>query len=169
MGMRAVTLRGLASLALATLLAAPAWAGEPTLTLEGMTFVGTRREQTEILVEAERAELDPKEDVAHLTTVHARLSGDDGTRGLDLRCQRGRFQLATSDFTAEGDVRGVFADGRRFRGPTLVYEAERDMAWTNDPVEIVDGGQIFRGGGFRYWVKTGRLRLVSGAGVVEAP
>lgn len=122
----------------------------------------------EIVLEADTAEVDPATEIAGLETVHAQLSADDGSVSLDLTCDEGEFDLRTSQFVAKGDVRGRLADGRSFRGPWLRYDSDTGVAFTDAPVEITDGSRTFRGGGFRYHVRDGRLRLTSGASVEEA-
>ena len=134
-----------------------------------MTFVSTHGALTEIVLEAETAQVDVATDIAGLQRVHAVLSGEDGSVSLDITCDEGEFDLRTSHFVAKGDVRGRLGDGRSFRGPWLRFNSETGIAFTDAPVEITDGTRTFRGGGFRYHVRDGRLRLTSGASVEEAP
>lgn len=146
---------------------APARATEPPLLIRGMTFVSTQGALTEIVLEAENARIDADSEIADLDRVHALLSAPDGSVSLDLTCNEGEFDLRTSHFVAKGDVRGLLADGRSFRGPWLRFDHDTGIAFTDAPVEITDGSRTFRGGGFRYHVREGRLRLTSGASVEE--
>ena len=45
---------------------------------------------------------------------------------------------------------------------------ETGIVTTNAPVQITDKGGTYRGGGFRYFVRENRFRLMGGASVVQA-
>lgn len=141
----------------------------PPMLLSRMTFVSATGEESELLVEAAQAVVDTQTNRAQLESVHAQWMGDDGQVSLDLTCERGEFDLATNDFVAIGDVQGRLADGRRFEGPWVRYDRAGDVAFTDAPVTILDDATTLRGGGFRYSVGDGRLRLTKGASVVEKP
>jgi hypothetical protein len=64
-------------------------------------------------------------------------------------------------------VRGVLGDGRRFVGPWLRYDRTRGVAYSEAPVQILEGDRVLRGGGFEYHVRERRLRLKAGAKVEE--
>jgi LPS export ABC transporter protein LptC len=157
-----------------TMLAALAWVAAgagaragPPLRIGGMTFVASTGPVTELLVEAEEARVDIAGNRAHLDAVSAQWAGADGRTSLELRCERGEFDLVTNDLVAIGDVRGRLGDGREFRGPWLRYDRANGVAFTDAPVVIVDRGRQLRGGGLRYHVRDRRLRLTAGASVVE--
>jgi LPS export ABC transporter protein LptC len=149
-------------------LALPA-AATPPMQLTDMTFVSTAGSVNELVVEATHATVDAATNHAELDSVRAEWAGANGETSLELTCDRGEFNLATNDFVAIGDVRGRLADGRRFEGPWLRYDRAKGVAFTDAPVTILDADRTFRGGGFRYHVREGRLRLTAGASVVEAP
>ena len=149
--------------------AAAATAAPPPMRITTMTFVASDGGVREILVSADRATVRLEADRADLEGVHAEWAGDDGQISLELRCERGEFDLATKDLIAVGDVRGRFRDGREFRGPWLRFDRAKGVAFTDAPVTIYDQGRTLQGGGLRYHIRDRRLRLTAGASVVETP
>ena len=149
-------------------LSSPA-AADPPLILSGMTFVSSQGSIHRVVVEAASAILYPDTNMVELGGgVHATLEGREGSESLDLRCERGEYDLNSNDFLALGSVEGRFADGRTFRGPWMRYEAEEGLALSDAPVEIIDGPQTLVGQkGLRYWVRDERLQLRGGASVRE--
>jgi hypothetical protein len=141
----------------------------PPMRLTRMTFVSSSGAFTEITVEAEGGVVDTDRNRAALEKVHAQWNGSDGRSSLDVICDRGEVDLATNDFSALGNVHGRLADGRRFEGPWMRYDRAKGMAYTDAPVLILDQGRTLKGGGFRYRVRDGRLRLTAGASVVDEP
>lgn len=137
--------------------------------LSRMTFVSADGSATELTVEADAGLVDSQTNRAQLQQVHAQWAASDGQKSLDVVCERGEVNLATNDFVALGNVRGVLGDGRRFQSPSMHYDHAKGDAYTDTPVEIFDQGRTLRGGGFRYHVRDGKLRLTSGASVVEKP
>jgi LPS export ABC transporter protein LptC len=142
------------------------------LTVEGMTFVASSGSQNDAIVEAGRAEVARSDRVVRLATVHARLGKAAGATsgaagGLELHCDRGSFELDSGDLTAEGNVRGVTADGRRFETQHVVYHRKNGRVSTRSPVVIRDGFGTIRGAGFEYWVRENRFRLIGGASVEQ--
>lgn len=171
--------RGLAGLALAVAVSlllgfppAPASAQEDaeriTLELGGMTYVASAGAANEMVIDAEHATVHPDTEVAELRTMHAVIApAEEGGGGLDMTCDRGTFELGSGDFVAEGDVRGVTGDGRRFRTTRLRYHHDEGLAVAEVPVEIRDAAGTYRGGGFRYWVRENRFVLSGGATVEQ--
>lgn len=162
--------------ALALLLLAPAAPaaeedGSPVLRLETVTYVASEAGRRRMVLDAERARLRPEARVLHLEAVRAHVlsGGSARAEGLELRCDRGRFDLATRDFVAEGNVRGVTGDGRRFRTARLRYDHEARRVTTDAAVVLRDATGTYRGGGFRYDVDEARFRLLGGATVVQEP
>jgi len=156
----------------------PARAAEPEpiataeLSVQGMTYVASTGSRNEVVVEAGSARLDREEQVAQLEEVHARVgsfAASGAAGGIELRCARGSFDLARGDLTAEGDVRGTTADGRRFETERLVYRRDTGRVTTRAPVVIRDAFGTLRGAGFEYWVRENRFRLIGGASVVQGP
>jgi len=146
--------------------------GGSELSVEGMTYVGSTGAHNEVVVEAERARLGRGEGVAHLEEVHARIgsfaadaSAGTNAGGLELRCDRGSFDLEKGDLDARGNVRGRTADGRRFETESLVYDRASARVTTRAPVVIHDDFGTLRGAGFEYFVRENRFRLTSGATV----
>jgi LPS export ABC transporter protein LptC len=173
---RLLQLAAFGCLLLATSL--PARAADPEidamadLEVEGMTYVASAGARNEVIVEAGRGRLGRGEQVARLEDVHARVgsfasAGEAG--GLELRCDRGSFDLERGDLTAEGDVQGKTADGRRFQTERLVYRRDTGRVTTRAPVVIRDAFGTLRGAGFEYWVRENRFRLIGGASVVQGP
>jgi LPS export ABC transporter protein LptC len=147
---------------------------EADLTVEGMTFVASAGSQNDAIVEAGSASLGRSDRVARLTAVHARVGKAAGATseslgGLELHCERGSFDLESGDLTAEGNVRGVTADGRRFETQRVVYRRATGRVSTQSPVVIRDGFGTIRGAGFEYWVRENRFRLIGGASVEQGP
>lgn len=142
------------------------------LEIEGMTFVASAGQENDAIVEAERASFERSDRVARLTRVHARVGKAAGAAtasagGLDLQCERGSFDLASGDLTAEGNVRGVTEDGRRFETQHLVYRRSTGRVSTRSPVVIRDAFGTARGAGFEYWIRENRFRLIGGASVEQ--
>lgn len=133
-----------------------------------MTFASSEGGRTEVVLRAARATLDPSVEVADLEDVRVRLSKPDGGIELELSCERGRVDLASSDFEARGHVEGRTADGRRFATAWMRYDDARGLAYTDADVEIEEGSTRFRGSGLRYYVQEGRLQLLK-ASVVQSP
>jgi LPS export ABC transporter protein LptC len=176
MPFRALTL--LAAFALPLCLAQNPAAAEATdaleadLSVEGMTFVSSAGSQNDAIVEAARASLGRADRVAHLSAVHARVGKAAGaTRGtlggLELHCDRGSFDLDSGDLSAEGNVRGVTADGRHFETQHVVYTRATGRVSSRAPVLIRDAFGTIRGAGFEYWVRENRFRLIGGASVEQ--
>lgn len=142
---------------------------DPPLKLSGMTFVSSEGTVHRVVVRAATAILYPDTNLVELEGgVHAQLEGSEGSKSLDLRCERGEYDLSSNDFFAVGTVEGRFADGRTFRGPWMRYQADQGLAFSDAPVEIVDGLQTLVGQkGLRYWVRDERLQLRGGASVRE--
>lgn len=142
-------------------------AAGPPMRLSKMIFLASSENITEVRVEADSGVIDEVANKAHLDTVHAEWAGADGKPSLELTCETGELDLETNDLIASGNVHGVLADGRRFVGPSLRYDRERGVAFTDAPVEIIENDRVLTGGGFRYHVRDRRLRLTGGARVEE--
>lgn len=149
----------------------------PVFELKHMTYVASDGPVNELVLDARTAQVFPAQNEAHLQDVHAHLQAPgDGSaaagpsRGsIDMRCDRGTFSIATGDFVAEGNVRGITGDGRRFQTTRLDYDRSEGLVTTDHPVVIQDETGTYRGGGFRYYVRDNRFRLVGGAEVLQEP
>lgn len=135
------------------------------LAVTGMTFVQSQGETAAMVVEAERGRLDPESQVVHLEAVQTRVEGTAERSGFELTCDEGELVLDTHALLASGNVRGRTADGRSFSTSWVRYDPKRDLAYTDAPVEILEASGSLRGGGFRYYVREGRFRLLGGATV----
>lgn len=159
----------LAFLAVSAVSAAPAsYAQAPPLDLTGMTFVSSTDDDTEVVVRAETARYRPDADVADLDRVTAFVHPSPG-KTIEIRCDEGTLNLDSNSFWARGNVRGRTDDGREFRAPWVRYSHEEGLLYTNAPVRIAEAGTTLEGGGFRYYVREDRFRLLGGATVVQEP
>jgi LPS export ABC transporter protein LptC len=145
--------------------------GDPgqVLHVKGMTFVASEASENEIMLRAERARFYPARQVADLEEVHVTVAPGPGRTGFEMRCERGRLNLATQSFVAEGRVSGTIEGGRRFEAQWVAYDDETRVLYTDEPVVIVERGGSYRGGGFRYFVDEQRFRLEGGASIVREP
>ncbi len=135
-----------------------------------MTFVASRESDNEVVVRAEHAVFDPDTRTARLDQVHAQVNESEGGVSFEMSCDHAELDVDTSDFVAEGNVRGTTADGRRFSGNQVSYDNDKGLLFTDTPVLIEEAsGIFFRGGGFRYQVKDQHFRLLGGASVVQQP
>jgi LPS export ABC transporter protein LptC len=145
--------------------------GDPgqILHVVGMTFVASEGSENEIMVRAARARFYPEHQVADLEEVVVSVAPGRGRTGFEMHCERGRLNLATQSFVAEGKVAGTIEGGREFQARWVAYDDDKRVLYTDEPVVIVDRGGSYRGGGFRYFVDEQRFRLQGGASVVQEP
>jgi LPS export ABC transporter protein LptC len=173
----AISGRDVLACALLLLAAAPAGSAPEApetppqpLVLHGITYVASDEERNELVLEAAIAHVHLDAQRIDLEGVHVKMGskapGGVKGGGVDVECDRGTFDLETRDFDAAGNVRGVTADGRRFRTEALHYRADRQLVTTNSRVVIRDDAGTYQGGGFDYWVREDRFRLRGGASVV---
>ena len=139
------------------------------LHVTGMTFVSSRGSASELVLNAQRAELRPDTNLAVLDDVHVRATDPDQARSFDMRCNRGELDVETNDFLAEGDVSGTTGDGQRYRTAWVRYDHERGLLYTDAPVAMEDGSGSFRGDGFRYDTRKRSFRLLGNVSVVQKP
>ena len=143
-------------------------ADAPPLDVQGMTFVSTRGGETDVVVHAEEARFRPAADVADLTVVRAQIStGDEPGSRIAIECDEGTLNLKSNSFWARGNVQGRTSDGREFSAPWARYDHTDGMLFTDAPVVMSEAGTKIRGGGFRYYVREQRFRLLGGAEVVQ--
>jgi hypothetical protein len=164
----------------AAALALPAVAETPPavgLTLDGMSYVLSHGDAVDLLVEAHRAEISPRNGRVDLSGVRARIASQGGgarlrggardAGGLELVCERGELDLETREFVASGRVAGRMLDGRTLRTERLRYRHAQGVLSSDAPVLLSDGAGEYRGGGFQYWVREDRFRLTGGARIVQ--
>jgi len=131
------------------------------LRVTGMTFVASRGDVSEFVLRAERAVFLPAKNVVELEDVEVvseDTAGNDSA--FEVRCDRGELNVETSDFLAEGNVRGTTGEGQLYTAPWVRYEHEKALLFTDAPVRMQDNAGRFRGDGFRYFVKQRRFRLL---------
>jgi len=133
----------------------------------GMTFVVSRADEGDMVLEARTATLHPATNLAELH--EAKLRATNGSRGFDVHCDRGELDLNSNDFLAEGNVHGSTVDGQRYAAPWVRYERARELLYTDAPVVLEDGGGTLRGDGFRYHVRERRFELLGNVSVVHRP
>lgn len=157
------------SVLLAVFLPLAALAEAPVLHITGMTFVESRGSASEVVLRAGHAQMQSDSDRIQLQQVHATVSSRGEQPAFDVTCERGELNLETSDFFAEGDVRGTTYSGRIFTTAWVRYDHTEEVLYTDAPVVITEGSSSYRGGGFRYHVPQRRFRLLGGASVVQKP
>ena len=139
------------------------------LDLTRLTYVDSEGKRRGVVLQAEEARVMPRTEQVVLRQVALQLATADDKGRLELSCQHGQLDLKAGDFVGIGNVRGLTPDGRRFETERLHYDHEAGLVTTDAPVVIRDGGSALRGGGFRYQVREGRLKLLGGASVVTDP
>lgn len=160
--------------AAAAFLAIHANAEAPTasLSIDRMSYALSRGGANELIVEADRAQLAQPDGSVELEGVRARLGSYAGAQaaagGLEFRCEEGTLDPRSGQFRARGRIEGRTGDGRDFRTERLDYRHDQGLVSTDAPVWIRDAAGTYRGGGFRYWVRQNRFRLVGGASIVQA-
>ena len=139
------------------------------LRVTGMTFVGSRSGSGDFVLYAERAMFFPDENIAKLEDVEVFSGvGSDGDREFEVRCDRGELDVVTSNFLAEGNVRGKTSAGQFYQAPWVRYEHDQSLLYTDAPVTMRDDTGRFRGDGFRYYVKQGRFRLLGNVSLEQS-
>lgn len=162
--------RALAAAASGILLAGLSSAGEsPGLRITGMTFVGSRGDESQLVVRAERAFFHPDSGLADLEVVRAQVSDAEKGESFQMQCDRAELNVETSDFTAIGNVKGLTGDGQRYSAPWVRYVHASSMLQSDAPVTLVDGGSTFRGDGFRYHIDERRFELLGNVVMEQTP
>ena len=142
-------------------------AATPPLDITGMTFVSSTTAEAEVVVHAETAQYRPDLDVAELVVVKASVATGTEGRKLDIECDEGTLDLKSNSFHARGNVKGRTEDGQQFKAPWVRYDHDEGLLFTDAPVLLIESGTKLQGGGFRYFVKEERFRLMGGATVVQ--
>jgi len=141
----------------------------PGLRVSGMTFVGSRGDQSELVVRSETAFFHPDTGLANLEVVRALVSDARKGESFQLQCDRAELDIETNDFTATGNVRGLTGDGQRYSAPWVRYEHASSTLSTDSPVTVVDSGGTFRGDGFRYHIDERRFELLGNVVMEQTP
>ena len=140
----------------------------PGLRVSGMVFVGSRGDQSELVVRAETALFHPDSGMADLEVVRAQVSDAEKGESFQMQCDRAELDVETNDFTATGNVKGLTGDGQRYSAPWVRYEHEASLLQTDAPVTVVDSGGTFRGDGFRYYIEERRFELLGNVVMEQA-
>lgn len=156
-------------LAVAALLAGTSKAGSPLLEVDAMTFVASRESSNEIVLRAVHARFDTEDERVYMEDVQARVEPSGHAGYFDIRCDTAQLDLETNDLEARGNVRGQTDGGREFSAAWVKYDDEAGLLFTNARVLISEDAITYRGGGFQYFVRERRFRLLGGASVVQEP
>jgi hypothetical protein len=136
-----------------------------------MSYVLSRGDAIDLVVQARRAEISPTSGRVELAGVRARIAGPHADRReagrLELVCDRGELDLETREFLASGHVAGRMQDGRTLATERLRYVHALGVVSSDAPVVLSDEAGEYRGGGFQYWVRDDRFRLTGGARIVQ--
>jgi LPS export ABC transporter protein LptC len=144
-------------------------AGESAgLRVSGMTFIGSRGDQSELVVRADTAFFHPDSDMADLEVVRAQVSDAKKGESFQMQCDRAELDIETNDFTATGNVKGLTGDGQHYSAPWVRYEHASSMLQTDAPVTVLDSGSTFRGDGFRYHIEERRFELLGNVVMEQA-
>jgi len=139
---------------------APRPASAVDLILSQMTYVDSDAGQPGVVLEAERARIEQGREFAHLEGVRLDAAGGGGNASLKLTCDRALLNLTTSDFRAEGNVRGETADGHRFKTEAADFRHAARAIESRSSVDIVDPlGTRLEGSGFHYDVRLRRMKM----------
>jgi len=149
--------------------ATSAGASDSEIQVDGMTFVASRDDVSEVVVHARSARFHTQTEIAELKHVRTTVASGGDRLGFEMECERGELDLDTNDFLAEGNVEGRTDGGREFFADWVRYDHAAGVLFTDAPVLIRDGTGTYRGGGFRYHVEERRFRLLGGARVVQGP
>ena len=140
------------------------------LEVQGMTFSASREDGGEIVLSSHSAEFESETRQAVLFDVDAHVAlADDEVPSFSLVCDRAELNLDTSDFRANGDVRGKTASGERYSAEWVRFDPEADLLYSDSPVEVSNGATLLRGDGFRYDLIEERLKLLGNVSVVHRP
>jgi len=132
----------------------------PGLRISGMTFVGSRGDQSELVVRADTAYFQPDSDLADLQVVRAEFSDEKKGESFRLKCDRAELDVETNNFIATGNVTGLTGDGQRYSAPWVRYRHEDSLLETDSPVTVTQDGRTLRGDGFRYHIEEQRFELL---------
>ena len=150
-------------------LASPAAPPRTSLQVTGMTFVGSRADEQEVVLRSRVAWLRPEANLAELLDVSAVVTASEPGSSFAMTCSRVELDIETNDFLAEGEVEGETSDGQRYSADWVRYEHEQGLLFTDAPVKMVDARGSFRGDGFRYHVRERRFELLGNVRVEQRP
>ena len=153
----------------ALIVGAAAADGSPGLRITGMTFVGSRGVESELVVRATTALFHPDSNLADLEDVRATVSDETKGESFAMSCDTAALNVETNDFTATGNVKGVTGGGQRYQAPWVRYDHASSLLLSDAPVTVVGATGTLRGDGFRYHVDERRFELLGNVTVVQEP
>ncbi len=153
----------------ALIVGAAAADGSPGLRITGMTFVGSRGVESELVVRARTALFHPDSNLADLDDVRATVSDETKGESFSMSCDTAALNVEANDFTATGNVRGVTGDGQRYQALWVRYDHAASLLLSDAPVTVVDATGTLQGDGFRYHVDERRFELLGNVTVVQEP
>jgi LPS export ABC transporter protein LptC len=153
----------------AQIVGAAAADGSPGLRITGMTFVGSRGAESELVVRATTALFHPDSNLADLDDVRATVSDETKGESFAMSCDTAALNVETNDFTATGNVRGVTGDGQRYQAPWVRYDHASSLLLSDAPVTVVGATGTLQGDGFRYHIDERRFELLGNVTVVQEP
>jgi LPS export ABC transporter protein LptC len=140
---------------------------DAVLRVTGMTFVGRQGADAELVLHSERAFFHPDTDTAELESVDAVFNDDENGDRFTLQCDRAELDVASNDFVASGNVRGVTVDGQRYATPAVRYDHDKGLLHSDERVVLEDESGTFQGDGFRYLVRENRFQLLGNVRMVQ--
>ena len=134
-----------------------------------MTFIASEGAANEVVLRAQHAHFRSDSESVELEGVEAVVAASPERMGFEMECDRGELDFVTNDFFAQGRVKGRTDGGREFRSDWVRYDHAQGLLFTDTTVHIREegGAGTYRGGGFRYYVREGRFKLMGGATVVQ--
>jgi LPS export ABC transporter protein LptC len=141
----------------------PRQAGEaPPALLDGVVFEGFRGGAREVQIRAHTAQVDWSREEVALERVSILLTAteDAGEGPVEVQAQRGRIDLTTEAFVLDGGVVAKTADGDRMETARLVYEPNRQVLVSRDPVRVIGERLRIDASGLELDVRTRRVRLL---------
>jgi LPS export ABC transporter protein LptC len=140
---------------------------ETELRATGMTFVGSRNDRSELVVHSEIATFFTERDIADLEVVRAVVTDENDGDSFQMTCERAELNVETNDFRAEGQVRGITADGQKYSAPWVEYDHEAGVLHTSAPIQMEDDTGSFSADGFRYHVNERKFLMLGNVSVEQ--
>ena len=88
----------------------------PLLDIDKMTFMASEGEDSRVLLRAEKARFNPRNDSAELTDVEATVFGEGSDVVFEMTCDRGDLDLLTNGFDSNGVTHSATLRIRRRQG-----------------------------------------------------
>ncbi len=133
-------------------------AAAPPAELIDVKFEAYSAGERDVLVRAERAEVQPQERVAYLYGVRIDFA-DEGRGPIHIEAARAEFELDSDDFVLSGGVEGRARGSERFTTEEVRYEREHNRLWSIHPVRVTDDHLVLHGAGMELDLAERRIRL----------